>query len=131
MIFLDSNVPMYLVGEDHPNKTATIRVLEVVTQRRERLVTDVEVFQELLHRYTALHRVDAIDVSFAALQGLVSETFSIELADVQAAKELVREGHRLSARDALHVAVMRRHGVDTIMTFDRGFDRIPGITRLA
>jgi predicted nucleic acid-binding protein len=35
----------------------------------------------------------------------------------------------LSARDALHVAVMQRHGIGEILTFDRGFDAIPGLRR--
>jgi predicted nucleic acid-binding protein len=40
-------------------------------------------------------------------------------------------GHRrLSARDALHIAVMERHDVARILSFDSGFDGIPGITRL-
>jgi len=37
---------------------------------------------------------------------------------------------RMSARDAVHVAVMQRRGVTEIMTFDRGFDGIPGIVPL-
>ena len=35
-----------------------------------------------------------------------------------------------SARDALHVAVMERHGIERVMTFDRGYDGVPGIERL-
>jgi predicted nucleic acid-binding protein len=37
----------------------------------------------------------------------------------------------LSARDALHVAVMARHDITELMSFDRGFDAYPGIERLA
>jgi len=37
----------------------------------------------------------------------------------------------LSARDALHIAVMEHHGIEQIMTFDSGFDGFPGITRLS
>jgi predicted nucleic acid-binding protein len=37
----------------------------------------------------------------------------------------------LSARDALHIAVMARHDVTQLMSFDRGFDAYPGIKRLA
>lgn len=36
----------------------------------------------------------------------------------------------LSARDALHVAVMEQHGIDHILTFDTAFDRWPGIERV-
>ena len=52
--------------------------------------------------------------------------FPIERADVLQATAILDEG-RLSARDALHAAVMRRHGVTRIMTFDRGFDGISGV----
>ena len=41
------------------------------------------------------------------------------------------EGSALSARDAVHVAVMRRRGVDRILSFDRGFDGLDGIVRIA
>jgi predicted nucleic acid-binding protein len=36
----------------------------------------------------------------------------------------------MSARDALHTAVMLNNDVRTIATFDEGFDGIPGIKRL-
>jgi len=35
-----------------------------------------------------------------------------------------------SARDALHVAVMEHHGVERILTFDKGFDLLPIVDRV-
>ena len=49
--------------------------------------------------------------------------------DVLAARRLVERVSRFSARDALHVAIMQRHGIGEILTFDRGFDAVPGIRR--
>jgi hypothetical protein len=46
------------------------------------------------------------------------------------ARNIVLGSRGLSARDALHAAVMRREGVSRIMSFDAGFDTLPGITRL-
>ena len=37
---------------------------------------------------------------------------------------------RISARDAIHAAIIRNHGIEFIASFDRHFDRIPGIIRL-
>lgn len=37
---------------------------------------------------------------------------------------------RLSARDAIHVAVMQRRDVERVMSFDRAFDVVPGIERI-
>ncbi|MGI8699625.1 MAG: type II toxin-antitoxin system VapC family toxin [Nocardioidaceae bacterium] len=130
MIFLDANIPMYLVGAEHPNKSSARRLVEASVSRQDRLVTDVEVLQEILHRYAALRRPDAIQPAFDVLLGLVDDVFSIDTDDVQSAKQVLLAGSDLSARDTLHIAVMRRHGVDTIMSFDRGFDRSPGLTRL-
>lgn len=130
MILLDSNIPMYLVGADHPNKHAARRLLEQAVAGGHRLVTDVEVLQEILHRYAALRRPDAVQPAFDVLLGLVDETFSVDLEDVQTAKDILFGVPALSARDALHVAVMRRNDVASIMSFDRGFDRCTGVRRL-
>ncbi|MSR21476.1 MAG: PIN domain-containing protein [Gemmatimonadetes bacterium] len=130
MIFVDANIPMYLVGADHPNKVAAERKLDALIMSQERLVTDVEVEQEILHRYAAIDRRDAIQPAFDALLGIVDEVFALEPRDVARAKGLVLERRELSARDAIHVAIMERHSVSQILTFDRGFDAVPGIRRI-
>lgn len=129
MIFVDSNIPMYLVGVPHPNKTSARRLLERAIYDDERLVTDVEVFQELLHRYVAIHRRDAITPAFEAILGIVDDVFPVTLAEAQRAKAIVLTTEGLSARDALHLAVMERHSVERIMTFDADFDRWPAVRR--
>jgi uncharacterized protein len=130
VIFVDSNIPMYLVGADHPNKVAAERKLEELIRNHERLVTNVEVQQEILHRYTAIDRRDAIQPAFDALIGIVDDVFPIDAEDVDRAKGIVLERTTLSARDAIHVAMMERHGIERILSFDTGFDGVPGIRRL-
>ncbi len=41
---------MYVIGRDLPLKDAARRALERAVTRRERLVTDAEVYQEILYR---------------------------------------------------------------------------------
>ena len=130
MILVDVNVPMYLVGADEDLKRRARTIAERAIEARERLVTDAEVFQEILHRYVAIRRPDAIEPCTSALLALVDQVFPIELEDVRRASSLVRASP-LAAGDALHVAIMQRHGIDRIMSFDRAFDGIPGLTRLA
>ncbi len=130
MIFIDSNVPMYLVGRAHPLKGEAERLLEMAVTSDERLVTSAEVFQEILHRYVAIDRRDAIQPAFDALLGVVDEVVPIEEADVLRARDLVIRTKVLSARDALHVAVMLGQGISRIMSFDADFDRVPGIVRI-
>jgi predicted nucleic acid-binding protein len=130
VILIDSNVPMYLVGADHPNKVDARRLLEKAIADGERLVTDAEVLQEILHRYVAIGRRDAIQPAFDAVLGVVDEVLPVTLADAERAKAIVLGRLRLSARDALRAAVMEREAIDRILSFDRGFDALPGITRV-
>lgn len=128
MILVDSNIPMYLVGGDHSNRDRARHAVEVAVTARELLVTDAEAFQEILHRYVAIGRRDAIDAAWRTLRTLVDEVYPIEVDDVDRARQLVSTSH-LTARDALHAAVMQRRGIVEILTFDSDFDRVPGIVR--
>jgi hypothetical protein len=121
---------MYLVGSSHAHKADAQRLLEKCALDRERLVTDAEVFQEILHRYVAIRRRDAIQPAFDALLAVTDEVFPVDLPLVERAKTIVLGNDQLSSRDALHLAVMRREGVERILSFDRGFDGIPGIERI-
>ena len=130
MIFVDSNVPMYLVGSDHPLKARARELVERFVRARERLVTDAEIFQEILHRYVAIRRRDAIEPAWSTLRALVDEVLPVEFDDVALAKEIVLEARSLSSRGALHFAVMKTHGVDRILSFDSGFDSLDGLHRV-
>ena len=130
MILVDSNIPMYLVGAPHPHKTDAQRMLEKCILQQERLVTDAEVMQEILHRYFAIGRTDAIQPAFDALLGIVDEVFPVDAKCVEQAKTILLGKKRISARDALHVAIMEQNGITRIMSFDAGFDGIPGIERV-
>ena len=133
MIFLDSNVPMYLVGAEHPNKHTARRILERAIAGSHRLVTDAEVIQEILHRYSAIRRRDAIGPCVDALLELTDEVFEIRVEDALRARDLVLDGglEGMSSRDAIHVAVMERCRVRRIVSFDSGFDAVPGLERIA
>jgi predicted nucleic acid-binding protein len=131
VILLDSNIPMYLVGAQHPHKLDAQGLLERALSADERLVTDAEVLQEICHRYAAIDRRDMVQPAFDATLGVVDEVLPIERQDVEGARDILLRYASLSARDAIHVAIMRRYGIERIMTFDRGFDAYPGIERLS
>lgn len=122
---------MYLVGAPHPHKADAQRLLENLISDRQRLVTDAEVLQEILHRYVAIHRRDAIQPAFDALLGIADEVLAVDQASAERAKEIVMGHKQVSARDALHLAIMERHGIRQILSFDTGFDGFPGIARIS
>src|SRR2546429_676493 len=131
MILVDSSIPMYLVGAPHPHKADARRLLEKLVGDRQRLVTDAEVLQEILHRYVAISRRDAIQPAFDALLGIADQVLAVDLAAAERAKEIVM-GHR-QMRSEEHTSELqsRLHLVCRLLSFDSGFDGFPGITRLS
>jgi predicted nucleic acid-binding protein len=121
---------MYLVGAAHPHKSDAQRRLERLINDRERLVTDAEVLLEILHRYVAIKRLDAIQPAFDAILSVVDEVIAIDLAAVEKAKQIVLAYRHLSARAAVHLAVMQQRGISRIFSFYSGFDTVPGVTRI-
>lgn len=115
-------------GAAHPHKADSQRLLEKLIS--ERLVTDAEVLQEILHRYVAINRRDAIQAAFDALLGIVDHVFPVDAAAAVRAKEILLGYRHVSARDALHVAIMEQQQVERILSFDAEFDGFPGISRL-
>lgn len=69
--------------------------------------------------------------AFDVLWELVDEVLAIEAGHAERAKEIVTGASRRSARDAVHVAVMESVECDRSLSFDRGFDAHPGLSRLS
>jgi len=130
VILVDSYIPMYLIGVDHTHKFDSQRLIEKFLSERQRLVSDAEVLQEILHRYTSIRRHRFIQQAFDALYGIVDEVLPVDKEVMERAKQIVLAHTEASARDAVHLAVMEQNGIDRILSFDSGFDQFPGITRL-
>jgi predicted nucleic acid-binding protein len=88
------------------------------------------VLQEILHRYTALgQRARAAEVARLFLE-VVPEALPITKDTFLLSIELHLSYTAIQARDALHAAVMQQHGIERIISADRHFDGLPGLTRL-
>ena len=128
MIFVDSNVAMYMVGAPHPNRDALERYLR--QSANQDFVTSVEVFQEIIHRYVAIDRRPAIADAFRLLDALAHSVFPIHRRDIDRAHQIAIAQRGLSGRDCLHLAVMENRGINRVLTMDRDFDLWPSIERL-
>ncbi len=129
--FLDANVPIYAAGRDHPYREPCARILRMVAAHPRSFIADVEILQELMHRYIGSRqwpRGREVLQRFAEVMSGRVEPFYVE--DVQLAAELADRYPGISARDYIHVAVMRRLRIERIISADRDFDRLPDITRL-
>ena len=120
----------YIHGIGPKAADTIMTTLNLPYERRVSQLTDAEVLQEILHRYVAIARRDAIQPALEALLGIVDEVFPVELPTVLRARDIALAYPALSARDCLHLAAMEAHRVRRILTFDAGFDRYPGVARL-
>lgn len=130
MILIDSNVPMYLVGAEHPNKARSRSLLETAVSARERLVTDAEVLQEILHRYSALKLWKVGRRLYDHTRIVLPRVVPITGEVMDLARSLMDDVPHLMARDALHAAVAITTGATAFCSYDRDFDRIAGIRRV-
>lgn len=121
---------MYLIGAPHPHKSESQLLLERLISGGRRLVTDAEVLQEIMHRYAAIDKREAIGPAFQLLLDVVDDVLAIEKPDVMRAAEIVQNRALLSARDSVHIAVMERNRIRSILSFDADFDRWPGLKRI-
>ena len=130
-VFIDANVPIYAAGRDHPNKNWCARVLMITAEHPWAFVTDAEVLQELLHRYVASGRWalgrEVLREFAEVMQGRIEPVYP---EDIDGAARLADLNMGVSARDLVHAAVMRRLGVERIISVDADFDRLPDVTRL-
>jgi uncharacterized protein len=130
MIFVDSNIPMYVAGRDHPLRAAAWQLLDRARDGKVEICTSTEVLQEILYRYAALKRLDLAAEVYDLFVQLCPVVFPVTLADTDRARRMLLESKDVSVRDVVHAAVMLNHGVTAIATFDEGFDRIAGVERI-
>lgn len=121
MIFVDTNVLMYAVGREHPLREEARAFFEAALGGGvSKLCTSAEVWQELLHAYIPVDRWETLDAALTLAESCIPTVYPIEAEDVRAARLIAGSRPHLGARDLIHLAVCRRHGVDEIKTFDRG-----------
>jgi predicted nucleic acid-binding protein len=120
---------MYAAGREHPNRLPSIRFLERVRAREVDASTSTEVLQEILYRYSSLGRLDLARGVYDLFVEVCPVILGVTLADTDRSRDLVCSGVAISVRDAFHAAVMLNRGIESIATFDMGFDHIPGIRR--
>lgn len=129
MKLLDANIFIYAIGRPHPYKEPCLRIVAALEGSLHGYLTNAEVLQEILHvfgrrceRENGVRRVHEIMDS-------VEEVIPIGGEEINAASRLLIQYPQLDARDAVHAAVVLLHGLEGVVSADRGFDVIRGVTR--
>src|SRR5512146_3167705 len=129
-VFIDSNIPMYVAGRDHPLRDPARRFLESVRGGQVQACTSTEVLQEILYRYAGLKRLDLARDVYDLFVQLCPVVLPVTLADTDRAKQMLASATSVGVRDSIHAAVMLNNGIRRIATFDTGFDRLADIERI-
>lgn len=79
--FLDTNIFMYGAGREHPLKAPCVTILRRVADEHIAAVTNTEVLQEILYRYSAIdeHR-RGIHLARLAVDQVAGEVLPVTLA---------------------------------------------------
>lgn len=127
MIILDTTILAYAVGEEHPLRDPCRRLLETHADGRIEATTTVEVIQEFAHiRARRQTRPDAVRLArrYMAAFTLLATTPD----DLDRALDLFEEHRTLGAFDAVLAAVALAHRADALVSADRAFASIPGLS---
>jgi predicted nucleic acid-binding protein len=129
--FLDTNPILRHILDDLPDQSPRAHVLFDRIERDERRVrtTDTVIFESAytLERFYKVPRPDiaANLLDILRLRGILlpGKRFYRRVFDLY-----VRHP-RLSFADCFHAVMVERYGLDSIISFDRGFDRLSGLVR--
>lgn len=131
MIVLDTTALVYAVGAEHPLRESCRALITAIGDGRVAATTTVEVLQEFAHvRARRRGRDDAADLT-ARFATLLSPLLTVTDADLADGLRLFRAHEQLGAFDAVLAAVaMNRDGVEGLVSADRAYARVPGLTHL-
>ncbi len=130
-LFIDTNVFMRIVLDDHPEMSPRARrLLERVALREVRATTSVTVIFELVYGLEVIQRVPKPRVRDAVVPIVSLEALEIHDRDSILLALDWYATHNTPFADAYHAASANRRGIPAVCSFDHHFDRFPGIRRV-
>jgi len=128
--FIDTNIFLYSVGQDHPLKPASVTTIHRIRDGQITAVINTEIIQEILYHFQSIKQLP-IGIRLAKDAVLISaRIFPVEEIDLSLAIELLESYPKIQTRDAFHAATMIRNGIKEIISTDPHFDLIYEIKRI-
>lgn len=97
MVFIDSNIPMYVAGREHAHREPSRRFLQAVSAGRIEACTSTEVLEEILYRYSALKRLELARQVYDLFVQICPSVLPVTLAETDRARDLLLK-HRTRGR---------------------------------
>ena len=131
MIVLDTSVLVYAVGQDHPLRDPSRRLVDRIMRGRLHATTIAEVIQETAHvRSRRYGRRDAAAVA-RDYATLLDPLLVLDASHVAAALTLFERHESLDAFDALLAAAAVAAEADALVSADRAFASVPKLRHVS
>lgn len=130
-VFIDANIPLYASGTASPLREPCVAIMNAIGEGQLAAVIDVEVLQEIMHYARRRRQPDRGSTVARNLVSVVEILYPVEPPDAMRMIDLLEQLPHLDPRDAVHAAVMMRHGISRIITADRDFSGVPGLVALS
>ncbi|MCE7733513.1 MAG: type II toxin-antitoxin system VapC family toxin [Candidatus Heimdallarchaeota archaeon] len=129
MIFVDTNFWIYLISDDKEIHEKLIKLYEKYLP--EGLVTNLLVFDEFLYINRKKYKIP-YSASIDYWESIIQKSTTILPIDSRTYTNMRDTLLKTSLKpsDAIHVATMQIHEIDTIITEDNDFDTISNINRI-
>jgi predicted nucleic acid-binding protein len=125
LILLDTSVLSYAVGEEHPLRDPSRRMIEAAASRADRITTTIEVIQEFTHvRSRRYPRANAVSMARSYID-LLSPLIQIDADDLDLGLKLYERHESLGAFDAVLAAVALSLGAEALVSGDAAFGSVP------
>lgn len=126
-LFLDTSVLLLAVGGDHPERSACRDIVTAIHAGQIDAHASVEAVQEYVHHRRRRSARTAVQEAVSLRRMLTLHAFDEDVLD-DALTLMATSAVR--GRDAVHAATALRHRFDEIVSADRDFDNVQGLTRV-
>lgn len=129
MKLIDANLFIYAIGVDHPYRQASVTTLRFVRSGELTANVSTEILQEILNLY---HKRGQLTLGFELFDDLVKQfpaPYVVDLKTMMSARAILELHPEIDSRDAVHAATVLQHNLEGIISADRAFDGIEGLTR--
>ena len=122
-VFIDTNIPIYVAGSQHPNKNSSLNILKLVSNGDIIGITSTEVLQEILYRYKAINLLEKGIEVYDYFTQAVDEVLPINFQILNNTRDILenKKYKDVYPRDAIHVATMNYYNIRYIATHDKHF----------
>lgn len=125
MIVLDTTVLVYAVGDEHPLREPSRRLIQALGDGRALGTTTVEVIQEFVHvRARRRDRRDAVRLG-RAFARLLSPLLVVDASELQSGLKLFERHQELGAFDAVLAAAALARSAEALVSSDAAFAEVP------